>query len=61
MANTDEILTIGEVASVLKVSTRSVIRYIEAGKLRASKIGSWRVKRSDLDAFLETTSNLQKT
>jgi len=55
---TDKLLTIEEVAEVLRVSTRTVIRYIESGKLKASKIGVWRIKQSDVDVFLEKTSNL---
>lgn len=55
--STDKFLTIEEVAKILRVSTRSVNRYIVSGKLKASKIGWWRIKRSDLDRFLEETSN----
>jgi len=55
---TNKLLTIEEVAEVLRVSTRTVIRYIESGKLKASKIGVWRIKQSDVDVFLENTSNL---
>jgi len=54
---TDKLLTIEEVAEMLRVSTRTVIRYIDSGKLKASKIGVWRIKQSDVDAFLEKTSN----
>ena len=54
---TDKLLNIEEVAEVLRVSTRTVIRYIESGKLKASKIGVWRIKQSDVDVFLENTSN----
>jgi len=57
---TDKLLTIEEVAVILRVSTRTIVRYIEAGKLKASKIGVWRIKQSDLDAFLENTSNVNK-
>ncbi|MDD5658663.1 MAG: helix-turn-helix domain-containing protein [Actinomycetota bacterium] len=57
---TDKLLTIEEVAEVLRVSTRTVIRYIESGKLKASKIGVWRIKQSDVDVFLEKTSNQNK-
>ena len=53
----DKLLTIEEVAKILRVSERSVNRYIVSGKLRASKIGWWRIKQSDLDKFLEETSN----
>ena len=57
---TDKLLNIEEVAEVLRVSTRTVIRYIESGKLKASKIGVWRIKQSDVDMFLEDTSNQNK-
>lgn len=55
---TDKLLTIEEVAEILRVSTRTVIRYIDSGKLKASKIGVWRIKQSDVDVFLEKTSNI---
>jgi len=53
----DKLLTIEEVADILRVSTRTIIRYIESGKLKASKIGVWRIKESDVHLFLEETSN----
>jgi excisionase family DNA binding protein len=56
----DKLLTIKEVAKFLRVSERSVLRYIEAGKLAASKIGWWRVSQSDLENFLNKTSNLNQ-
>ena len=40
----DKLLTIKEVAKILRVSERSVNRYIESGRLRAVKIGQWRIK-----------------
>jgi excisionase family DNA binding protein len=55
----EKLLTIEEVAKILRVSTRSVNRYIESGKLKASKIGVWRIKESDLNSFLEDTSNIK--
>jgi len=55
----DKLLNIEEVAKILRVSTRSVIRYIESGKLKASKIGVWRIKESDISTFLDDTSNLK--
>lgn len=57
--DSDKLLTIEEVAEILRVSTRSVNRYIESGRLKASKIGWWRIKQSDLDRFLEENSNLR--
>jgi excisionase family DNA binding protein len=59
-SNIDKLFTIEEVAKILRVSGRSVTRYIESGKLKASKIGVWRIKESDLHAFLEKTSNLKE-
>lgn len=59
-SNNDKLLNIEEVAKILRVSTRSVIRYIESGKLKASKIGVWRIKESDVHLFLEDTSNVDK-
>jgi len=56
----DKLLTIKEVAKILRVSERSVNRYIESGRLRASKIGQWRIKESDLERFLDRNSNKAK-
>ena len=56
----DKLFTIKEVADYLRVSERSVLRYIEAGKLNASKVGWWRIKQSSLENFLKKTSNSKK-
>ena len=56
----EKLLTVEEVAAILRVSYRTVVRYIESGRLRASKIGVWRIKQSDLDDFLNKTSNVKK-
>ena len=53
----DRLLNIEETAKILRVSTRSIIRYIESGRLKASKIGVWRIKESDIQLFLDETSN----
>lgn len=58
--NVDKLLTIEETAKILRVSTRSIVRYIESGRLVASKIGVWRIKESDLRGFLDKTSNVKK-
>ena len=50
---TDELLTIAEVASYLKVSRRTAWRWCKGGRLRARKVGhQWRVARSDLEKFI---------
>jgi len=53
----DKLLTIKEVANYLRVSERSVLRYIEAGRLKAIKVGWWRIRESDLEKFLDKNSN----
>ena len=53
----DNVLTVKETAKILKVSERSVMRYIKAKKLRASKIGQWRVKQSDIENFFRQHAN----
>jgi len=51
----DEILTIKEVAKVLKVSNRTVYRWIDSGDLKAARIGrkTYRVFESDLRKFVK--------
>ena len=56
----DKLLTIKEVARYLRVSERSILRYIEDGRLRASRIGQWRIKESDLEKFLKENSNIKR-
>lgn len=56
----EKLLTIEEVADILRVSTRTILRYIDSGKLKASKIGVWRIKEADVHQFLEETSNKNK-
>ncbi|NQU84058.1 MAG: helix-turn-helix domain-containing protein [Parcubacteria group bacterium] len=36
------------------------MRYLKSGKLKASRLGQWRIKQSDLDEFLKETSNIDK-
>jgi len=56
----DKLLIIKEVAKILRVSERSVNRYIESRKLKASKIGQWRISQKDLEEFLQKTKNIKK-
>ena len=49
----DEILTIPEVASLLKVAEKTVYTMAQRAQLPAFKVrGQWRFKRSDLDAWI---------
>jgi len=56
----ENFLTTKQVAKKMRVSERSVMRYIKAKKLRASKMGQWRVKEKDLERFFNTNSNRKK-
>lgn len=47
-----ELYTTLEVAEILKVHQRTIFRYIKSGKLKASKIGNWRITKEDLDNFI---------
>lgn len=58
MTNT-KFLSVKEVAEALRVSERSVFRYIHDGKLKASKVGYWRISEGDLRQFLEQSSNVK--
>jgi excisionase family DNA binding protein len=47
-------LTIREAAEVLRLSERTVRKYVKSGEIRGKLIGNrWRFRRADLDAFFE--------
>ena len=47
------LLTVREVADVMRVSTMTVYRLINGGNLRAARIGrSFRIRTEDLERFL---------
>lgn len=52
----DDILTVEEVAKVLKVSKRTVYRWVEDGDLKTAKIGrkTYRVFESELKRFIKS-------
>ena len=51
---TDEILTLPEVAQLLKVAEKTVYSMAQKGLLPAFKVGGqWRFKRTDFDAWIE--------
>lgn len=63
MAENLLLYTIAEVATILKITERTVYNYIKAGSLKAAKIGKhWRVKDSDLKTFVNEAiiTNLTK-
>lgn len=51
---TDEILTLPEVAQLLKVAEKTVYTMAQKGELPAFKVGGqWRFRRADLDAWID--------
>jgi len=49
-----EIMTVSEVAEYFKISEVTTYKFVQEGKIPAFKIGRhWRVKRSDLDEYIE--------
>jgi excisionase family DNA binding protein len=53
----EKFLTLKEVANLLRVSERSVFRYIHNGRLKATKVGYWRISEKDLGEFIKRNSN----
>jgi excisionase family DNA binding protein len=50
----DEILTLPEVAQLLKVAEKTVYTMAQKGELPAFKVGGqWRFRRTDSDAWLD--------
>jgi excisionase family DNA binding protein len=49
----EPLLTVGEVASVLRVSNMTVYRVIKSGQLSAIRVGkNYRIRRRDVDRYL---------
>lgn len=49
----DRLLTVAEVASVMRVSNMTVYRLIKAGELGALRVGkNYRIRSSDVDRYL---------
>lgn len=54
MVEENEIMTISQVAKYLQISEVTTYRLVQEGKIPAFKVGrSWRVKREDLNEFIE--------
>ena len=51
---TADYLTAAEVAAYLRVSTATVYRWLEAGKIPGAQVGkrTWRIRASDLEEYL---------
>ena len=49
----DQLLTVMEVAAVMRVSNMTVYRLIKAGQLAAIRVGkNYRIRESDVEAYL---------
>ena len=53
----DELLTVPEVAGMLKLNEQTVRKWLREGRLPGISLGSrqagWRVRRSDVERFLD--------
>lgn len=50
----DEVLTIKEVAALLKLAEKTVYAMAAAGEIPAFKIrGQWRIRRTELDQWID--------
>lgn len=48
-----EIYTVNEVMKILKLTRRTILGYINSGKIKASKVGNqYRISKEDLSQFL---------
>lgn len=55
----DELLTVNEVAVILKLNRKTVLKFLENGEIRAKRFGnSWRVRRGDL--FLDMSNSQEE-
>ena len=58
MASQDDILTIPEVASLLKVAEKTVYGLAQKGDLPAFKVGGqWRFRRTAIDTWIEVKTH----
>jgi excisionase family DNA binding protein len=64
----DELLTVDQVAPLLKVIPDTVRSWIQSGTLRASRPGNgmrpgrkYRIRRADLDAFVASSERLPRS
>ena len=52
-------LSVGEVARAIGLTEERVRQLIRERKIRATKIGGWLVKPSDLQVFIQSRTNVQ--
>ena len=53
-SKTESVLTLRDVADMLKLSEKSIYRRAQRGEMPAFKVGgTWRFKRDDIDEWIE--------
>jgi len=58
---TDRLLTVHEVAGIMRVSNMTVYRLIRAGELKAARVGrGYRIRESEVDAYLDRGADLDR-
>lgn len=55
--NFQKYLTVRDIAKKFGVTEEWIRDLIQAGKIKATKIGSWRVKPGDLQKFIKSRRN----
>lgn len=57
----DEVLTIDELATYLKVSKSTLYKLVQEGKVPGQKVGKhWRFRREAIDAWLDANDHAAK-
>ena len=57
----DEVLTVRDVAGVLRLAEKTVYSMVQAGELPAFKVrGQWRIRRVDFDEWMVEQSRARK-
>ena len=57
MPSEDRLLTVREVAARMRVSNMTVYRLIQAGDLRATRVGrSYRLRQGDVESYLSRSA-----
>ncbi len=60
MLQTDNLLSLKEVAAYLGISKQSLYRMVKGGTIPAYKVGgAWRFRLSEIEEFLRHSSNLR--
>ena len=57
----EEVLTLKEVATLLKIAERTAYMMVQRGDLPGFKVGGqWRFKRVDIDAWMEAQKRVDR-